>query len=140
MTRWLPSPPLSIALFALWLLLVQSLDAGNILLGVALALLWPVAAARFTNGAPRLRKPMVMAKLFARVVGDMLKSNAEVMWVLLTRRSSDIRSPFVFVPLELADPTGLALLATIVTFIPNGMTSFVKSSSRKIWCSLIPKL
>ena len=46
-----------------------------------------------------------MARLFVRVVLDMLRSNAEVAWAILTRRSRDIRSGFVRIPLELRDPT-----------------------------------
>lgn len=127
MRRFVRSPAMSIALFALWLLLVQSLSAGNVFLGVALALFWPAATARFTESVPRARKPIVMARLFVRVVGDMLKSNAEVIWALLTRRSGDIRSRFVLIPLELSAPAGLSILAMIVTFTPG--TAWVQLSA-----------
>jgi multicomponent K+:H+ antiporter subunit E len=120
---------MSIALFVLWLLLVQSLSAGNIILGVVLSLFWPAATARFADSVPRARKPIVMAKLFVRVVGDMLKSNAEVIWALLTRRSSDIHSRFVPIPLELSAPAGLTILAMIVTFTPG--TAWAQLSADK---------
>ena len=113
--RW---PALSIGLFVLWLLLAQSLSAGNILMGVVLALVWPALAAPFANGGSRPRKPIVVAKLFARVVGDMVKSNAEVIWALSTR-PGDIPSRFVRIPLELRSPAGLSVLAMIVTFTPG---------------------
>jgi len=129
MTRLLPSLPLSIALFVLWIFLVQSVSVGNILLGIGLALIWPAVTGRLAGGVPRPRKPIVMAKLFVRVVGDMLKSNAEVAWALLTRRSSDIRSRFVTIPLELKDPAGLSVLAMIVTFTPG--TAWVELSVDK---------
>jgi multicomponent K+:H+ antiporter subunit E len=119
MRRWFPSPALSLALFVFWLLLVHSLDAGNVVLGVALALFWPVVTARFADGVPRARKPIVMARLFVRVVGDMLKSNAEVIWALLTRAPSEIDSRFVPIPLDLRAPAGLSVLAMIVTFTPG---------------------
>jgi multicomponent K+:H+ antiporter subunit E len=128
-TRFVRSPAMSIALFALWLLLAQSLSAGNVLLGVALALFWPAATARFAASVPRARKPIVMARLFVRVVGDMLKSNAEVIWALLTRRSADIRSRFVPIPLELSAPAALSILAMIVTFTPG--TAWAQLSADK---------
>ncbi len=62
------------------------------------------------HGAVRGRWParcagrLVMVKLFARVVGDMLRSNVEVTWAVLTRRPRDIRSGFVRIPLELTGP------------------------------------
>jgi len=129
MTRLFRSPGLSIALLVLWLLLVQSLSAGNIILGVGLALFWPAVTARFATGGPRPRRPVVMVRLFVRVVGDMLKSNAEVMWALLTRRPRDIPSRFVSIPLELTAPTGLTILAMIVTFTPG--TAWVQLSADK---------
>jgi multicomponent K+:H+ antiporter subunit E len=118
MKRLFGAPALSTALFVLWVLLAQSLSAGNIVLGVVLALVWPALAAPFANGGPRPRKPIVAAKLFACVVGDMLKSNAEVIWALFTR-PNDIPSRFVPIPLELRSPAGLSVLAMIVTFTPG---------------------
>ena len=42
MKRLFPAPWLSLALWALWLLLNLSLSAGNLLLGAALAILAPL--------------------------------------------------------------------------------------------------
>jgi len=124
--RLVPSPTLSVALFLLWILLVQSVSAGNVLLGLCLALFWPAVTRRLAESGSRPRRPMVMAKLFVRVVADMLKANVEVARVLLTRRSSEIRSRFVPIPLKLKDPGGLAVLAMIVTFTPG--TAWVELS------------
>lgn len=129
MKRWLRAPALSLALFVLWLLLVQSLGAADVILGVGLALFWPAVTARFAAAGPRARRPAVMVKLFARVVGDMLKSAVEVMWAVVTRRPRDIRSRFVFIPLELTAPTGLTILAMIVTLTPG--TAWVQLSADK---------
>jgi multicomponent K+:H+ antiporter subunit E len=118
---------LSIALFAIWLLLVQSPSPANILLGVALALFWPAATARYAETAPQTRKPIVIAKLFVRVVGDMLKSNAAVIWALLTQHPTALRSRLVPIPLDLRAPAGLSVLAMIVTFTPG--TAWVQLSA-----------
>lgn len=119
MRRRLAAPSLAIALFVLWLLLMQSLAAGTILLGLGLALFWASVAARFDTGGRLPRRPVVMAKLFLRVVADMLRSNAEVIWTVLTRPARRFRSDFVHIPLELTDANGLAILAAIVTFTPG---------------------
>lgn len=119
MRRLVPSPVLSLALFALWILLVQSVSTGEVLLGLGVALFWPAVTRRLADGTVHPRRPIVAAKLFGRVVGDMLKSNAEVAWTLLTRRSSELHSRFVSIPLDLRDPGGLSVLAMIVTFTPG---------------------
>lgn len=130
MRRLIPSPVLSVALLLLWILLMQSVSAGTLVLGAALALFWPAVTVRLRPAPVRLRKPFVMARLFCRVVFEMLRSNAEVAWVILTQRSSTIRSGFVRIPLELKDPNGLAVLAMIVTFTPGTAWAQLSADNR----------
>lgn len=130
MRRLLPSPVLSVALFLLWILLMQSLSAGTLVLGTVMALFWPAVTAGLRPAPVRLRRPLVMARLFGRVVLEMLRSNAEVAWAILTRRSRDIRSGFVHIPLELRDPNGLAVLAMIVTFTPGTAWAQLSADNR----------
>lgn len=127
MTRVLPSPALSLALFVLWLLLVQSVSVGNLVLGGVLALFWPFATRRLRGAAVRVRKPAVVATLLCRVVADMLHANVRVARAILTRPTDDLRSRFVSIPLELRNPTGLAVLSMIVTFTPG--TSWAQLSA-----------
>jgi multicomponent K+:H+ antiporter subunit E len=119
MKRMFPSPVLSVALFLLWLMLMQSLDAGTLLLGAGLSVLWPALTAPLMATPPRMKRPLAMAALLARVIHDMLLSNVKVAWLVLTRRSHALRSGFIRVPLELRDPNGLAALAMIITFTPG---------------------
>jgi multicomponent K+:H+ antiporter subunit E len=130
MRRLIPSPVLSVALLLLWILLMQSVSAGTLVLGAALALFWPAVTARLRPTPVRLRKPFVMARLFCRVVLEMLRSNAQVAWAILTQRSSGIRSGFVLIPLELRDPNGLAVLAMIVTFTPGTAWAQLSADNR----------
>ncbi|EPX57622.1 Na(+) H(+) antiporter subunit E [Cystobacter fuscus DSM 2262] len=130
MRRLLPSPALSVALLLLWILLMQSLSAGTLVLGAALAVFWPAVTLGLRPTPVRLRRPLVMVRLFCRVVLAMLRSNAEVAWMILTRRSRGIRSGFVLIPLELRDPNGLAVLAMIVTFIPGTVWAQLSADNR----------
>jgi multicomponent K+:H+ antiporter subunit E len=130
MNRLLPSPALSLGLFLLWVLLVQSLSAGTVILGVVLALIGPAVTARFTGASLRIRKPLVALALLARVVGDMLRSNAQVAWLVLSRGPRHTSSGFVRIPLELRDPNGLSALAMIVTFVPGTAWAQLSADSR----------
>ncbi|HEY8924244.1 MAG TPA: Na+/H+ antiporter subunit E [Polyangia bacterium] len=129
MRRIVPFPLFSLALFVLWLLLVQSVSPGDVLLALGVALFWPWIMRRFVESPSRPRKPLVMLELFARVVGDMARANAQVMWTILTRRSRDVHSRFVRIPLDLKDPGGLFVLALIVTFTPG--TAWAELSADK---------
>ncbi|MDQ3265258.1 MAG: Na+/H+ antiporter subunit E [Myxococcota bacterium] len=119
MRRLIPSPVLSVALFGLWVLLNQSVDTGTLLIGALLALVLPRLTLGLRPTPVRIRRPKVIFRLLLRVVWDMLRSNLSVTRTLLTRRSRDIPSAFVRVPLLVRDPNALAVLAMIVTTVPG---------------------
>lgn len=137
MRRLLPSPALSMALFVLWVLLMQPSSAGSVVLGIGLALFWPAVTARLITTPLRLRKPRVMAALLLRAVADMLRSNAAVAWAILTRRSGNLRSGFVRIPLDLRNPNGLAVLAIIVTFTPGTAWAQLSADNRVLLMHLL---
>ena len=100
MKRWLPSPPLSLALFVVWLLLNQSLDRATLLLAAVLAVAVPLLTQGLRPAAVRMRRPGVALRLAGVVAHDMALSAWHVALALLTRRTRDIRSRFVTVPLD----------------------------------------
>jgi multicomponent K+:H+ antiporter subunit E len=73
-----------------------------------------------------------MLRLFARVVAAMLRSNAAVARIILTRASRDIPSGFVSVPLDLKDANGLAVLAMIITFTPGTVWVQLSADRRRL--------
>jgi multicomponent K+:H+ antiporter subunit E len=119
MKRLLPSPLLSAALFALWLLLNQSLGAGTLLMAAVLAVAGPLLTAGLRPTPVHIRRPTVALRLAGVVLGDVLRSGLEVGRLVLSRRSRDIPSGFARVPLELRDPNGLAVLAMILSMTPG---------------------
>ena len=119
MKRWLPSPPLSLALFVVWLLLNQSLHPATLLLAAVLAIAVPLLTQGLRPARVRMRRPGVALKLAGRVAIDLVHSALEVARLLLTRRTENIHAHFVQVPLDLRDPNGLAVLAMILCLTPG---------------------
>ncbi|WP_443089216.1 Na+/H+ antiporter subunit E [Xylophilus sp.] len=117
--RIAPAPLLSLALWALWLLLNRSLGAGHLLLGAVLALVIPVLAAGLRPRRVRIRRPGAVLRLMATVAVDASRSNCAVARRLLMPAHRSPPSGFVHVPLELRDPNGLAVLAAIVCMTPG---------------------
>jgi multicomponent K+:H+ antiporter subunit E len=131
MKRLIPSPPLSCALFIVWLLLNQSLDAATLLMAVILAIAVPLLTEGLRPAAVRMRRPGVALRLSFVVTFDMLKSAYDVARLLLTRRTSRIASKFVQIPLDMRDPNGLAVLAMVMCLTPGtawGEVSFDRST------------
>lgn len=120
MKRWLPFPVLSLALLAMWLVLNQTLDAGNVVLGIALALGGGrVLAGLQPPGRGVRRRGRALAILFWLVFVDIVRSNIAVAHIVMQPGVGNRTSGFVSLPLELRHPGGLAALACIITATPG---------------------
>ncbi len=125
MKRLLPWPQLSLALVAMWLLLAREVSLGQIVLGIAFGIGAPALLAPLRPARPRVRRPLVLARLIGTVGRDVIASSLEVFRTLLRGRSRPVHSRFVVIPLELRDPSAIASLAMITTVVPG-----------TVWCEL----
>jgi multicomponent K+:H+ antiporter subunit E len=114
------SPTLVVILAATWLVLNETLEPAQILLGIALGVLLAWASSRLRPVRSTLRRFDLAAALVGIVVFEITKSNIAVGRIVLSgARSREVRSGFLEIPLELRDPHGLAALATIITATPG---------------------
>ncbi|MBY8972264.1 Na+/H+ antiporter subunit E [Pseudomonas sp. P867] len=123
MKRLFPAPWLSLALWVLWLLLNLSISPGNLLLGALLGFLAPLLMAPLRPQPISLRRPGVILRLFLLVGRDVIVSNLQVAWGVLTCGTRPPRSRFIRIPLDLHSPNGLAALSMITTVIPGTIWS-----------------
>jgi multicomponent K+:H+ antiporter subunit E len=119
LTRSFP-PVLIGTLTVMWLLLNQTLAPGQILLGLILAVILAYATSSLRPLQPRLRNVHLAPVLLVMVFLDIVRSNVSVARVVLGLvRDHEVRSSFLEIPLDMRDPHGLAVLATIVTSTPG---------------------
>lgn len=126
MTRLAPYPLLAAGLTLMWLLLT-SFSLGNLILGAIAALIAGQAMSALDPVRPRLRRPDLALRLLGRILADVARSNLRVAWLVL--RGGPSRSGFVEIPLTLRDPTGLALLAIVLTSTPG--TAWIDYDARR---------
>lgn len=126
MSRLLPYPLLTAALLAMWLLL-NGPSAGHVLLGGVIAIAASHVTAALQPDKPRIRRWYLLPWLVLLVVADIWRSNVAVARLILRPRQGGRRAGFVVVPLELRHPTGLAVLACIMTSTPG--TAWVEYDS-----------
>jgi multicomponent K+:H+ antiporter subunit E len=121
--RVVPAPFLSGALLALWLVLSRSTSLGQVILGLALAIVVPLITENLRVTTGRAHRPLLAVRFILTVVWDVLIANLEVArGVVLWRwRRPDAR--FVRVPLELRHPLGLTALAMVTTIVPGTVWS-----------------
>lgn len=132
MSRILPNPLLSLALFATSVLLSGSAQPPALVLAAVAALLLPLVMGVFRIPPVRVRRPGAMAKLALTVAVDVLRSNWAVGQILLAGRRRERVSGFIHVPLDLRDQHGLATLAVILTMTPGTLWVDYERSSGKL--------
>lgn len=127
MRRILPAPLLSAALFALWLLLNDSIGWGHLAIALVLAVAMPLLSAPLRPQRGHVRRPAVLLRLLGVVAHDVVVSAMEVARGVLHAGAVAPRSAFVRIPLHLRDAHALASLAIITTVIPG-----------TVWVALAP--
>lgn len=118
MQRLLPSPLLSLAIIALWLVLAGTVSLGHMILAAALGVAIPQLTDSFWPDRPRLHRPGVAVRLALRVVADIVAANLEVA-VRVLGPISRLRPDFVDVPLDVRDPFVATILGSIVSLTPG---------------------
>lgn len=116
--RWLPYPALALGLFAMWLLLMQSVSPGQLLLGMVVATIGTWAMAALRTKAAVVRNWRTVFRLALLVAWDIMRSNLAVARIILSRRARRT-SAFLPLQLELRSEHGLAVLALIITATPG---------------------
>ncbi len=119
---------LRLAIFAVWVLL-NGFSAGHLLLGLLLAWGIPRLLPPPVLPSPRLAAPLTAAKLAALVLHDIVKANLEIA-VRILGPESRIRPAWVWVPLDIESPQGIALFASIITMTPGTLSCEVSEDRR----------
>jgi len=109
MSRLLPHPLLSLILTLVWLLLVNSMAPGHILLGLVLGLVIPLATGPFWPGHTGVHRPLTLLRFFGILGYDILTANIVVARLILTS-GRPLRPAFVVMPLTLRSDLAISLL------------------------------
>lgn len=131
MKRFLPSPPLSAAVFVLWLLLVAQLSIGQLLLGAILALALPLLADVLQPQRAQFGRTAVILVLTRRVLWDIAMSNIEVARRIIGPERA-LTPTFVWLPLELTNIHGITALASIITLTPGTVSAELSQDQRHL--------
>ena len=128
MKKWLPHPWMSAVLLLLWLLLNQSLEAAQVLLGAALAAAIPPLTRNLQPlGYPYFARPILLLRLLAMAMVEIVRSGFGVGRIILFSKSQGVNSQFIRIPLDLRNPYGLALLSCLINSTPG-----------TVWVEILP--
>ncbi len=131
MKSWFPAPLLSVAVFAVWLLLAATFDPAHLLLAAVLAIVLPLAAHKLRLESAGMRRPLLATRLGLRVLGDIVLSNIEVARRIIGPESR-IHPGFIWLPLDIQNPHGIAALAGIITMTPGTLSAELAPDRRHL--------
>jgi len=121
MSRLVPAPLLSAVLFCAWLLL-NGVSAGHVALAAVLGIAIPWFTEPFRPDRFRLRSWPTLVTLAVTVLWDIVVSNVQVAWLIIGPERR-IRPRFIWLPLAIRDPHGIATLAGIITMTPGTLSA-----------------
>lgn len=128
---WFARPLLSLIVAACWLLLQGSLSAPQLLAALAIGIVVPHLVAPFLGPPTPVRSAYSAVRLIFVVLYDIFVANLTVAWIVLNPRSKP-QPAWVRVPLDLVQPRGIVLLATIITTTPGTVSCVVDDERREI--------
>jgi multicomponent K+:H+ antiporter subunit E len=117
--RLFPHPWLSIVLLVCWLLLMNDVSPGNILLGAVLGCVISFAVGAGLWMRPvRFGRPWLLVRLALHVLYDIVIANVEVA-LLVLGPTQKLRPAFIEVPLDSTHEIALTALISIVSLSPG---------------------
>ncbi len=129
MSRLLPHPLLSAILLLIWLLLVNELSVGHLLLGALLGWAVPLYTARFWPDQVRIRRPLLLLRFIGVVLFDIIVANVLVARLILGPRER-LRPAFVVMPLALRSEVAISLLANTISLTPGTVSAYLSADRR----------
>lgn len=119
---WLPHAALSAYMWLLWLLLVNDVSIGHILLGAFLAWLIPFLTQGFWPEAMVMRKPLLAARFVLLVLWDIVVANA-ILALRILGPTKKLQPAFMVLPLDLEQDFAITLLASTISLTPGTVSA-----------------
>ncbi len=129
--RWLPSPPLSVAVFCFWLLMNDEISTGQVAMALLLALAVPPFAARLDREFARIGRLRGVPRMLGVLALDIVRSNVTVALQVLGPERR-ITPGFVWMPLDIRNIHGIAALTSIITLTPGTVSSALSDDRRHL--------
>jgi multicomponent K+:H+ antiporter subunit E len=130
--RLVPHPRLTILLTVVWLMLLNGVSVGGVVLGLALGVAIPLMTSAYWPDRPVVRNAGKFWRYLLIVLWDIVTANIAVARIILTRPNHTLRPAFFAVPLELRAPEAITLLAGTITMTPGTVSCDLSADGRSL--------
>mgnify|MGYP001799343330 CR=1 FL=1 len=128
----LPHPFLTILLAVVWVLLQNEFSAGMAVFGLILGIIIPWGTSIWWPDTP---SGFHMGRMFSyslMVIGDIIKANIEVAWIVLSVPNEKLKPAWIIVPLDLVQPEAITVLAGTITLTPGTVSADLSSEGHSL--------
>ncbi|HBS49163.1 MAG TPA: Na+/H+ antiporter subunit E [Rhodobacteraceae bacterium] len=132
LSRLFPHPYLTVILAVVWLLLVNKVTPGNVLLGTVFGIIIPLITSPYWPDRPKIGRPFRIAEYVLIVLWDIIVANVVVAWIILFRPQDKIRTAWVTVPLDLTSPEAITVMAGTITMTPGTVSAMLSADGRSV--------
>ena len=132
LNRVFPHPQLTGLMTVVWLLLVNKITLGNVLLGLILGIAIPVITQPFWQKRPILKHPLKIVAYVLLVLWDIIVANVVIAYTIVFKSNARTRSAWITVPLDLTSPEAITVLAGTITMTPGTVSSALTADARAI--------
>jgi multicomponent K+:H+ antiporter subunit E len=130
--RVFPHPLLTLAITVIWVLLVNEISVGAVVLGFVLGIAVPRLTAAFWPDRPRVRNFRMMVEYALVVLWDIIVANFEVAYLILFRKASSLRPVFMTIPLDVRTPEAITVFAGTITMTPGTVSADLSADGRAL--------
>ncbi|HSM22535.1 MAG TPA: Na+/H+ antiporter subunit E [Rubrivivax sp.] len=129
--RLLPHPYRSLAIVVLWLSLNNTIDPGQVVLGLLIGWLLPLLVGHFWPTTVVLQRPWRAVAFAGVVIKDVILANLRVARAILGSPAR-LRPGFIRVPLDLQSDVGITVLAQTITLTPGTVSADITPDRRTL--------
>lgn len=120
--RWFPHKALSLFMWILWLLLINDITGGHIVLGGFLAWAIPYFTQSFWPEQLSAGRPVLALRFAGLVLWDIIVANWIVARLILSS-PKHLKPAFMVLPLDLKDDFTITLLANTISLTPGTVSA-----------------
>lgn len=132
LARIFPHPVLTAGLIVIWLLLVNHIKVGSLVMAAILGTAIPLLTRAYWPDRPRIRNLPALAGYGLLVVWDIILANIIVARIILFKPNDRIETRWITVPLDLRTPEAITLLAATITLTPGTVTADMSACGRAL--------
>jgi multicomponent K+:H+ antiporter subunit E len=132
LARIFPHPVLTAGLIVIWLLLVNHIKVGSLVMAATLGTAIPLLTRAYWPERPRIRSLSALAGYALLVVWDIILANIIVARIILFKPNDRIETRWITVPLDLRTPEAITVLAGTITMTPGTVSSDLSACGRAL--------